>query len=1236
MKLNSSFGPLAASLTAILLWAGPPAGRGQNLTVQVGTPPLPPVPLVQSGETWRYRLGTTAPGAGWQTASEASLSASWLTGAGGFGFSNDWAPETNLCATGVSAMFNTTSTLYTRRTFEITESPDPTARLALRVDWDDGFVAYLDGVEVARFNAPGAAGTEPGNTAVATTSHESSNGNPNNTPLPPTTFDLGAVGSRLAPGPHVLAVLGLNRAADSSDFVLVANLSLLPPSLGAGGGSLFAMVSTNSVDLSGTNTVPGSTRVTVNGEEAAYNSVSGRWTHQFSLQAGLNRLFVAALDPNGVILGSTHRDVLAEITGLSQSVEGVLSGDNVWDGANGTIRVTSTVVVPAGASLRVTNGAVVLLTSSASLRTTNGIITAEGTADRPVLFAPADGGTPWGDLGAFGTNGLLTLRHAKLVAGQLRPVAGGTVLMEDSVIRDLAVTGREMIAAVGGGGLTMRRVYGARFGEMDSRDTPVRIEDCLLEEFAVDGLDIKTDGGHPLEIVRTTLRRGDPGNSNADGIDFGPGAGTVEQCLIYDFRDKGISLGTAPGTTIRDSVIFNCGSGIAVNASTNCSFAQTTIFGCLTGLFFRAASGTFSDLAGTNNILWSNSIPIAFTGNSTLSLDHCDVQGGYPGEGNLDVDPLFVDPANADFRLSAGSPARGAGVGGVDLGPAFDERPVGGLPPAPVRLAAVVSATGDLEVRWEDDGHNESGFELERSLDGLSWSLLASPAAGGLTANVRSFVDGSAALGQRYFYRARALNHAGRSAYSNVAGGTREDPVLVVGGVLTANTTWSPAMGTVIVASNVTVPANISLTVLPGTTIKMAESAGLRAIAGGRIQLEGTAEQKVVVQPLVPGTLWRELSGQFNGAQLTIRHADISGGQITVYSNAVGLIEDSHIHHYRLLSGGTLFTSPIILTHYAAPTVVRRCHVQEYHETLWRNGIITIEECLFERIHGDAVDFDSAQPGTVLRWSTFRHGTSGNVDAVDVGPGDIPGAFDVRIENCMMFDFPFDKGVSVGDQGSSRGTIVSNCFIYACLSGVMAKDLCDVSVRNCTIVNNRWGFTNYNKVNPASLTGGGITTNTYNNILWDNDITLSLANGGQLYADHNILGETNWPGEGNLDVDPLFVNAAQNDYRLSAASPARGAGRAGADLGATFPVGCAMVSSHPRIAAMEVQGDAAIVRFWADNERSYTLEASENVAGSPWVKVADIASGAAVPQLRSFTNAVAGNRFYRLITPSVP
>lgn len=1187
----------------------------QSISVQVGSPPPAPAPLVNHGDSWHYRKGTDEPQADWKTVVDAGLDGTWLTGPGGFGFAD------NDDATVLSDMLNGYNTVYIRRTFTIAAGVDPARRVMLTMDWDDGFVAYLDGVEVVR--SPNVAVADPlhDSATVAGQNHEASNGENGN---PPTTYDLGSVGSLLGPGTHVLAIHGLNAAPSSSDFSLIADLALTGGSQGTGGGSLFAIVSSATVPLSGTNSAPGATRVTVNGEPAAYNPITGEWSRSHGVSAGMNSLFVAALDATGAILASTNRDVLYEVASTTSS--GVLNGDTVWDGANGTIHVTSTVTVPSGVTLRITNGAVVLLAPAASLRaTTNGVILADGTSSKPVYFAPADGQTAWSEIGATGTNAALTLRHAEVVAGQIRPLNGGNVLLEDSVIRDMPVARSEVISSDFGGSLTLRRCYGTRFGEMDASETPVLIEDSLLEGFAVDGLDIKGTNVS-LVVRRTTLRKADPENDNADGVDFGPGPGTVEGCLIYGFPDKGVSIGGAPGTRIKDTLIFDCGIGISAYSSTNLNFVNNTISRCAAGILFRNNPTPAVGVA-TNLIVWGNVANVIISNTSTFSVEFSDIEGGLPGTGNITSDPLFVNPAANDFHLAVGSPAIGSGLGGVNMGASY---PVGGLPPQPLLLAALVTGTNEIRLVWVDDADNETGFEIERSLNGVDWGWLT-----GFGPNVTNHVDATAALGQRYFYRVRSFNSAGVSKYSNPASALRQDPVTYVGGTLTASTTWSPTLGTIVVASNLIVPTNVTLKVLPGTLVKITNNVSIRAVAGGVIDIAGTMDNKVRLIPLNGTNLWGQLSAQFPGSALTVRHAEIAYGQTTVYSNAVGWLEDSYFHDYRR-AGGTLFTAPIILMHFAAPSVVRRSHVREYHETLFRNGVFTIEECLFENIHGDALDFDSALNGTVLRSSTFRNGQFGNVDAVDVGPGDVPGSFDVRIENCMMYNFPFDKGVSVGDNNSSRNTVVSNCFIYACLSGVQAKDRCDVQVIQCTIVDNNWGLTNYNKISPGSTTGGGVTTNSHNNIIWGNDITLSMANGSQLFADHNNLGNTNWIGEGNIDVDPLFVNPAGRDYRLSETSPCRGAGRNGADLGARFPVGAPMALSHPRIDAFDVAGGAAVVRFWADSEKTYSVLSSDSVADGMWVKVLDVGLNP-VPRYLSVTNLVApGHRFYRLVTPALP
>ncbi len=61
-----------------------------------------------------------------------------------------------------------------------------------------------------------------------------------------------------------------------------------------------------------------------------------------------------------------------------------------------------------------------------------------------------------------------------------------------------------------------------------------------------------------------------------------------------------------------------------------------------------------------NSILWGNTPDEIHVYSGSPVINNCDVQGGYPGMGNLNVDPLFTTGPGGDFYLSctaAGQPA---------------------------------------------------------------------------------------------------------------------------------------------------------------------------------------------------------------------------------------------------------------------------------------------------------------------------------------------------------------------------------------------------------------------------------------------------------------------------------------------------------------------------------------------------------------------------------------------------
>jgi hypothetical protein len=189
------------------------------------------ISLVNHTNVWRYRKGAPAIQGNWKTVAEGSLDGTWLSGSGGIGFADN-ASETAECRTLLTDMRNSYTTVAMRRTFQVTSNIDSSFHLMLTMDWDDGFIAWLDGTYVAHALSLGAP-AEPAYNAEATGLHESSRGS---SPQPARTFDLGAAGSRLGIGAHVLSIVGLNETSGSSDFIQIADLTAVsPPTNGISG-----------------------------------------------------------------------------------------------------------------------------------------------------------------------------------------------------------------------------------------------------------------------------------------------------------------------------------------------------------------------------------------------------------------------------------------------------------------------------------------------------------------------------------------------------------------------------------------------------------------------------------------------------------------------------------------------------------------------------------------------------------------------------------------------------------------------------------------------------------------------------------------------------------------------------------------------------------------------------------------------------------------------------------------
>ncbi|HOP97341.1 MAG TPA: lamin tail domain-containing protein [Verrucomicrobiota bacterium] len=134
---------------------------------------------------------------------------SWTAGSTGVGF-NAGAPGDIGLGT-QAAMLNQNASVFIRVPFEV-DAPSNFAVLTLRMKYDDGFVAWVNGVELARVNAP-AEDLSWNSSAVA--AH------------PATSFESMAFGvatNLLRSGTNILAIQGLNLSASDSSFLILPEL----------------------------------------------------------------------------------------------------------------------------------------------------------------------------------------------------------------------------------------------------------------------------------------------------------------------------------------------------------------------------------------------------------------------------------------------------------------------------------------------------------------------------------------------------------------------------------------------------------------------------------------------------------------------------------------------------------------------------------------------------------------------------------------------------------------------------------------------------------------------------------------------------------------------------------------------------------------------------------------------------------------------------------------------------
>ena len=354
----------------------------------------------------------------------------------------------------------------------------------------------------------------------------------------------------------------------------------------------------------------------------------------------------------------------------AEGVRGTVT-TTTWTAENSPYRVIGAVTLPAGNTLTIEAGVNVLFDADVQF-VVNGALRVHGTETDSVRFLNGTA-AEWGGIRVSGGDSS-SFEYTRISDGNADATTpgnrGGGLYASGTGTRvamsHCVVSGNE--ATGWGGGLSIG--YSAA----------LEMADC-----AVRGNATTSEGGglFVFSEVSVTMTNCDISANSAPALGGGFATSSdvtaeLTDCVVSGNHGGGVhnyrSVLTMTGSVVSDNEATTYGGALFNNESstatlTKCTLADNAATSAGGGLFNHVdATATLTDC-----IVWGNTPEALYRSSGTIQVDHSCIEGGIPAAvadsgDNVSGDPLFVDAANGDYHLQAGSPCIGSASDGWDMG----------------------------------------------------------------------------------------------------------------------------------------------------------------------------------------------------------------------------------------------------------------------------------------------------------------------------------------------------------------------------------------------------------------------------------------------------------------------------------------------------------------------------------------------------------------------------------------